>query len=440
MTLKFAWASVALITGLGGAALAQTATPAVAPVTPAATASGASGPAPPAAAAARPTVSAAGVAAIVNDEVISTYDVNQRAQLLLAGSGIEPSRETLDRARAQAMRDLVDERLQMQEALDKKIKVEQADIDRALADIARQNGTSTDELRRQLGASGISIQSLQAQIQADIAWRRLVGGRLGSRIRISQAQVTDALTRITANAAKPQALVSEILLAAETDADLEQADAIGARLLQEIRNGAPFQNVARQFSAASSAAAGGDMGWLAQGELRPELQVIVDQLEPGQVSRPVHATGGVYILAVRDKRAGVDRASVTRISLRQITAPKESRAVFQRNLRRVESCDGLEPAFASINGAAVVDLGEATEAELSQEVRDRIAAVSDGAASAIYESDDKLAALVVCARQSAGGGVPTRQEVEERLYSQELAMLSQRYLRNLRRDSTIITR
>ncbi len=426
MTLKFAWASVALITGLSGAALAQTATPAAAPQR--------------AAAAARPTVNAAGVAAIVNDEVISTYDVNQRAQLLLAGSGIEPSRETLDRARAQAMRDLVDERLQMQESGDKKIKVEAAEIDRALADIARQNGTNPDELRTQLGSAGISIQSLRSQIQADIAWRRLVGGRFGSRIRISQVQVSDALSRITANAAKPQALVSEILLAAETDADLEQADAIGARLLQEIRNGAPFQNVARQFSSASSAAAGGDMGWLAQGELRPELQAIVDQLEPGQVSRPVHAPGGVYIMAVRDKRAGVDRATVTRVALRQVTAPKETRAALQRNLRRVNGCDGLEPAMTSINGAAVVDLGEATEADLSQEVRDRIAEVDEGAASAIYTSGDNLAALVVCARQSGGGGVPTRQEVENRLYEQELSLLSQRYLRNLRRDSTIITR
>jgi len=429
MTFKFACVSMALLVGPAGAALAQT-TALTAPATaPQRTAP-----------AARPTINAAGVAAIVNDEVVSTYDVNQRAQLLLAGSGIEPSKETLDRARAQAIRDLVDERLQMQEAVDRKVNVDQADVDRSISDIARQNGTTPDELRTQLAANGISIQSLRAQVQADIAWRRLVGGRFGSRIRISQIQVNEALGRITANAAKPQALVSEILLAAETDADLEQADAIGARLLQEIRNGAPFQNVARQFSSASSAAAGGDLGWLAQGELRPELQAIVDQLEPGQVSRPVHATGGVYILAVRDKRAGVDRASVTRVALRQVTAPKETRAQLQRSLRRVEGCEDLAAAATSINGAEVTDLGEATESELSQEVRDRIAEVNNGAASAIYESGDKLAALVVCGRETAGGGVPTRQEVENRLYEQELAMLSQRYLRNLRRDSTIITR
>lgn len=424
MTNKLAWASAALLACVAGGAAAQTA--------PAGTG---------AAPAARPAaINAAGVAAIVNDEVISTYDVNQRASLLLLGSGIEPSRETLDRARAQALRDLVDERLQLQEARERKVTIEPAELDRAVADIARQNGTSAETLRQQLASAGIGIQTLRTQIEADIAWRRLVGGRFGSRIRISQVQVNDALARITANAAKPQALVSEILIAAESEPDLEQADAIAGRLLQEIRNGAPFQNVARQFSSAASAAAGGDLGWLAQGELRPELQAIVDQLQPGQVSRPIRGPGGVYILAVRDKRAGVDRATVTRIALRQVSAPKAARSALERSLRRIPGCDGLEPAVANVNGVAVVDLGEVTEAELSEDVRARISGVDDGAASDVVEAGEAVNALVVCARESAGGGVPSRDEVESRLFDQELAMLSQRYLRNLRRDSTIITR
>jgi peptidyl-prolyl cis-trans isomerase SurA len=420
MIFRFGLAA-ALLVGLSGAAGAQAPTPAAAP-------------------AARPAINAAGVAAIVNDEVISTYDVNQRAALLLAGSGIEPSREALERARAQGLRDLIDERLQMQEAAERKVKVEAADVDRSLSDIARQNNTTPESLRNDLAANGISIQTLRQQIETDIVWRRLVGGRFGSRIRISRVQIDDALARITANAAKPQALVSEILIGAETEADFEQADAIATRLLQEIRNGAPFQNVARQFSSAASSAAGGDLGWLAQGELRPELQAIVDQLQPGQVSRPVRAAGGIYILAVRDKRAGVDRAAVTRIALRQVSAPKGSRTALERAMRRVPGCDGLEAAVSGVTGAAVVDLGEATESELSTEVRARIEGVDDGAASSVAENGDSVNALVVCARQSSGGGVPSRDEIEDRLFDQELAMLSQRYLRNLRRDSTIITR
>ena len=383
---------------------------------------------------------AAGVAAIVNDEVISTYDVNQRAALLLAGAGIEASPETLERARAQAIRDLVDERLQLQEARDKDINIEGAQIDRQIAEIARQNGTNIETLSAQLAAAGIGLQTLRKQIESDIAWRRLVNCRFGSRIRISSDKVTDALARITANSSKPQALISEILIPAETDEELTQAKAIAARLIEEIRAGAPFSGVARQFSGASSAAAGGDLGWLSQGELRPELQTVIDQLQQGQVSVPVQAPGGVYIVAVREKRAGIDPASATNISLRQVTAPASSRSLFERQMRRVDGCDGLQRIIANVNGAQVVELGDTLESDLSAEVRGRIASVEEAKASAVYETATGLAALVVCARQTGGGGLPSRQEVENRLFEQEMAMLSQRYLRNLRRDSTIITR
>lgn len=431
MTWKTTLASAAVVAALGASLLPA---PALSQQ-PTARPTQATSPAP-----ARRVNPAAGVAAIVNDEVISTYDVNQRAALLLAGAGIESTQENLERGRAQAMRDLVDERLQMQEAREKKVNVEAAQVDRQIGEIARQNGTTMDTLRAQLASSGIGLQTLRAQIESDIAWRRLVNGRFGQRVRISDEKVTDALARVTANATKPQALVSEIMIAAESEEEITQAQGIAARLLEEIRAGAPFSGVARQFSGASSAASGGDLGWLAQGELRPELQTVVDQLTPGQVSVPVRAPGGVYIVAVREKRAGVDPASATNISLRQVTAPTTSRSPFERQMRRVEGCDGLQRIVANVTGAQVVELGDTLESELSTEVRARIAKVEDTKATEIYETPTGLAALVVCARTSAGGGLPSRQEVENRLYEQEMAMLSQRYLRNLRRDSTIITR
>lgn len=383
---------------------------------------------------------AAGVAAIVNDEVVSTYDVNQRASLLLAGAGIETTSENLERARSQAMRDLVDERIQLQEAKEKNITVESAQVDRQIAEIARQNGTNIETLRAQLASNGIGVETLRKQIESDIAWRRLINGRFGSRVRISSDKVAEALARITANASKPQALISEILIPADSDEEIAQAQGIAARLIEEIRGGAPFGAVARQFSGASSSAANGDLGWLSQGELRPELQAVIDQLQPGQVSVPVQAPGGVYILAVREKRAGIDPASATKITMQQVTAPAASRNLFERQMRRVESCEGLRRMVANVTGAQIVDMGETVEAELSTEVRARITNVEDGKATAVYEAPNGLAALVVCARQTGGGGLPSRQEVENRLFDQEMAMLSQRYLRNLRREATIITR
>lgn len=381
-----------------------------------------------------------GVAAIVNDEVISTYDVRQRATLLLSGAGIDPTAEAMDRARLQALRDLVDERLQLQEAKERKINVDANDVDRALTDIARQNKLSLDGMRGQLAASGVGMQTLRKQIEADIAWRRLVGGRFGTRVRISDAQINETLARIKASAAKPQYLVSEILLTQDAAPDAAQLDEIAGRLLEAIRGGAPFPAVARQFSQAASSAAGGDLGWLSQGELRAELLTIVEQLTPGQVSRPVKTQSGIYIIALRDKREGVDPASVTKVSLKQAAAPAGAQAALGRATERLTSCDGLDAALKGVTGAEVSDLGEVMLSELSEDIRQRVEGVPAGKASSVAVNGDKATALVVCTRSATGEGLPSRDEIENRLYEQELAMLAQRYLRNLRRDSTIITR
>ncbi len=383
---------------------------------------------------------AEGVAAIVNDKVISTYDVRQRATLLLASSGIQPSQETQQRAAQQALRDLVDEELQMQEAAHYEINISDEQIAGTLNQIAQQNNTNATDLTRQLASAGINPNTLRNQIRADIAWRRLISGRYGSRVRISPLEVTETQARIAASATRAQYQISEIFLAAEGEREIAEAEANAQRLLQEMQRGAPFPLVARQFSAAPSAAAGGDLGWITSGELRPELQAIVDRLTPGQVSMPVRTPEGVYIVALRERREGRQVETQTRVILRQISAPSASRAQLERARARIENCENLDTAVASVPGQEVTDLGVSNESDLSDTVRQQIAGVNRGQASPVTAAGDRVSMLVVCDRATSSEGVPSREEIENRLYEQELAMLSQRYLRDLRREATIITR
>lgn len=383
---------------------------------------------------------AEGVAAIVNDKVISTYDVRQRATLLLASSGIQPSAETQQRAAQQALRDLVDEELQMQEAAHYEITISDEQIAGTLNQIAQQNNTNATDLTRQLASAGINPNTLRNQIRADIAWRRLISGRYGSRVRISPLEVTETQARIAASATRAQYQISEIFLAAEGERELSEAEANAQRLLQEMQRGAPFPLVARQFSAAPSAAAGGDLGWITSGELRPELQAIVDRLAPGQVSMPVRTPEGVYIVALRERREGRQIETQTRVILRQISAPTASRAQLERARARIQNCENLDTAVGSVPGQEITDLGVSNESDLSDTVRQQINGLTRGQASPVTPAGDRVSMLVVCDRATSSEGVPSREEIENRLYEQELAMLSQRYLRDLRREATIITR
>jgi peptidyl-prolyl cis-trans isomerase SurA len=384
---------------------------------------------------------AEGVAAIVNDHVISTFDVRQRATLLLVSAGIQSTPEMLQRAQAQALRDLIDERLQLQETHDQyEITITPAEVDRRIADIARQNNTDVAGFTRSLAADGVSISTLRTQIEADMAWGRLMNGLYGTRLRISEADITETQQRIAAAATRPQYQISEIFLPAETPEQFQEMEQGAMRLLQEMQRGAPFPLVARQFSQAPSAAAGGDIGWIASTELTPELQPIAERLQPGQVSLPVRTRTGVYIIAMRDRRAGAAAGASSQVALRQITAPAARQGALERLQRRVSGCDGLDSAVSGIEGAMLIDLGQTTEADLSPAIRERISGVAAGGASPVQIEAEQASLFVVCARQTGGGGLPSRDEVESRLREQEMSMLAERYLRNLRREATIITR
>jgi peptidyl-prolyl cis-trans isomerase SurA len=383
---------------------------------------------------------AEGVAAIVNDRVISTFDVRQRANLLLVSAGMQSTPELQQRARAQALRDLIDESLQIEEAARFEVTVDANQIDRRLADIARQNETTLEGFVQQLSQSGVSVTTLRAQIQADMAWQRLMSGMYGSRVRVSQVEVTETQQRIAANATRPQYQLSEIFLPAESEADFAEMEQGAMRLLEQMQRGAPFPMVARQFSQAPSAAAGGDIGWIAAPELAPELQPIADRLQQGQVSLPVRTQNGVYIIAMRDRRAGAPTGATTIASLRQITAPAARQNALERVQRRVDGCGNLEREVATVEGATLLDLGQTQESELSPAIRDRVASVQTGRASPIVIDGDQVNIVIVCARETGGAGMPSREEISGRLREQELTMLADRYLRNLRREATIITR
>ena len=383
---------------------------------------------------------AEGVVAIVNDDVISTYDVRQRANLLLVSSGIQPTQEILERAQQQALRSLVDESLQMQETAEYEITISEDSINQRIMDIAASNQTTLEEFARQLSASGVGLSTLRRQIRADMAWNRLMSGLYRSRIRISDQQVRDTRERLALSATRPHYLVSEIYLPAESPDQVQDLQRGAFSLLQQMQQGVPFPMVARQFSAAPSAAAGGDIGWIAAGELPSEVDTVLTALQPGQVSTPIATENGVYIVALRDMRQGVSAASISQVALRQISAPASEQSALERAASRISGCGDIEDRISSVAGAQTVDLGQTMESELSDAIRSRISSTAEGSATPVIVNGDTASALVVCAREAGGADLPSPEQLENQLFEREMSLLSERYLRNLRREATIITR
>ncbi len=392
------------------------------------------------------------IAAIVNDEVISGYDLQQRMSLVLSSSGLQPSPEALKRLEPQVLRTLVDERLQLQEAERQEIEVDTREIAEAIADIGARNNLSPDQIESFLGQAGIDFATLQRQVYAELAWNKLIGQRFGSRVFISDEEVDSAYNRFLENSSKPQYRVAEIFLSVDSPEQDEEVRRTGQRLVEQIIAGAPFDAVAQQFSQASTAASGGDVGWVQEGQLAAELDEQLLKMRPGSVSAPIRTIGGYYIIAVLDRRetaAGAD-AMRSKISLSQVLiplSPEASQEEISRALnkaKRAESqirgCGSVERVAEQFPGALGNSIGTYTGSQLTENFRGAVMALRTGEVSAPVRSASGFHLLVVCDKEEELVQLPSRRDIHNRLFNQQIGMMSRRYLRDLRRDAVVEVR
>ena len=394
-----------------------------------------------------------GVAAVINDEVISTFDLAQRMRLLIATSGVQPTEQNLPQFQREALSGLVDERLQIQELrrVEKEQKIEivptDDEVDEQLTEMARENNANLQQFTNALAAQGIGIATLREQVRAQTGWQRWVRGRYGSRLRVGDDQVKAEMERISAAATRPQYQIAEVFIDAARVGGMEVAVNGATQLVAQIQQGAPFPAVARQFSASPTAATGGDVGWITAGEMPSEVDAALEQMRPGQLSQPIAVRDGVYIVYMRDRRAG---ASTQTVSLKQAaialpqTAPEaDVRAAAGRlgELRsRISGCEVVESEANQVQGVVAGDLGEAELKDLSPAFRSAVEGLSTGQTSEPIRTNVGLHILTVCARGAGGAGDVSREQIEGRIYGQQLSMIARRYMRDLRTAATIETR
>lgn len=393
------------------------------------------------------------VIAVVNDDIISSYDLMQRMRLILVTSGVQPTQETMPQLQREALRSLVDERLQIQEL--RRVEKEQGieiiatnpEIDEEINELAKGNNMTGAQLVAALASQGVGADTLREQLRSEVSWQRWIQGRYGSRLRVGEDQINAQRARLEAAASKPQYQVGEIFIDNARVGGAEQALSGATQLVEQLQKGAPFPAVARQFSTAPTAAAGGDAGWISTGEMPAEVDFALENMRPGQLSRPIPVKDGVYIIYLREKRTG---SAATLINLKQAAVPlgaeaseadlAAARAKLEALRPRVTGCDNIESAAAGVDGVVAGDLGEAEVQDLAPAFREAAETLQPGQLSAPIRTPAGLHLVAVCGKRQSGAQIPNAQQIENRLFGQQLAMISKRYLRDLRNSATIETR
>ena len=388
-----------------------------------------------------------GIAAVVNDAVVTDYDVEQRLRLIIVTSGQQPPPEAIPRLRAQVLRTLVDEHLQLQKTGEFEIQIAKEEVDAQLEAIANRAGLTLEQIEADLLAQGIDTNTLRSQIRAEIAWQRLVSGMFGSRIRISDDQVDQVLERMSRDSERTQYLVSQIFLPVDSPQRAEEMYNAGVQLIGQMQQGVPFDALARQFSADPSAAVGGDIGWVRDGELPEQLNTVLTAMQPGQVSAPTPVGNGFYILALRDRRVTtLDGPEMWSLRVAGVAIPadandrtrRQSLEKMERFQETVAGCSSVDTAAGRIEGVSTALINDISVGEISPAFVQAVSDLGINEPSEIVTSEYGVHVAMLCGRGATGGpGAPSRDAIEGRLIDQKLSMMSRRYLRDIRRESAV---
>lgn len=454
--------SAPLAAAAGSTAPAPAATaPAATPPKPAAgtPAKPGTAPAPPAAPAPEPTHQD-GVAAVVNDAIITEYDVRQRTLLFLATSNQQATPENIAKLRSQILQQLTTEQLQIQEARRKGLTVSPTDVDKSIDRIINDNRLTREALTDLLAKGGVDMSTLRAQIAVQIAWQKAVQDEFQDRVNITPADVEAELARLSEGADKTHYLLATIFMAVENpDSDAKVQKDMQDIYLQ-LQQGANFGQVARQFSQSPTAAAGGDMGWVHEGQLPAELDAALKTMLAGAVTPPIRSTGGYYILGLRERQEGVNavipdpatqkpQGPLTVARLLLPVGPNPPKNVLENVMKlanqiheNIRGCEGLPKLQQQITGLIYQDLAKMGLAisDLAPDIQAAIQKAGPGETTPPFKSQAGIELMVRCDKRAptlVKWAPPTRKQVEESLFDEQITALSRRYLRDLRRSANV---
>jgi peptidyl-prolyl cis-trans isomerase SurA len=401
--------------------------------------------------AAPPAQQAMRIVAVVNGEVITSSDVDNRARLFALSTGLPMTQDVLDRLKPQITRLLVDEKLRMQEIQRRKIVVPDQSIADAIKEIESRNGMGTGSVRQRLSAGGVALRTLIDQLRTQLGWNQVLREQLADQLKVTDADVADQQRLQAGLVGKPEYRVGEIFIPVEDPAAQADAQRFAETVIGELRAGAPFGVVAAQFSQNQTALQGGALGWVQPNQLDPEVARLITEMPVGAVSNPVRVAGGFSIVTLQAKRE-IGRDIATAVSLRQtflpFASPLNPQAPTDQQKQTLEkakgisgsvhSCEQMEQVAKANNSPRPADPGEIKLETISPPaLRQVLATLPPTRASEPIVAPDGIAIIIVCSREEKNMAQQNKQEVQAQIINERAELLSRQLQANLRRHAAI---
>jgi peptidyl-prolyl cis-trans isomerase SurA len=246
-----------------------------------------------------------GIVAVVNEEVITTFELDKEYQLMQKEQEKLPAAEKMG-LRSAALNRLVDKKLIDQKVRELDIKVQDDEVKLAIEDVKKQNNLTQEALVQALALQGLSFDQYRAQLKDQLERLRLMSQEVRSKVQVGEQEVRDYYE---ANRAKfgavEQFRARHIFFKVDRKggaAELSRIEAIAAGVLKQARAGKDFAELARTYSNDPAAAKdGGDLGSFKKADMLPEIGDSVAAMKPGDISELVLSQAGLHIIKLEER-------------------------------------------------------------------------------------------------------------------------------------------
>jgi len=391
------------------------------------------------------------IAAVVDGQVITTQDVANRARLLAVTMGIPPTPDALSRLAPQVTKQLIDQTLQLQEANKLNVTVSDDDVASAIGHIEQNNNMPQGALRQRLGAMGVPLSTLLAQIRTQLAWQSVLHQVLGPGLAPTPGDMNAEKAALKIELGSTQYHLAEIFVPVTDPSDDSTAAQFANTVIAQLRAGAPFPIVAAQFSQAQTALSGGDLGYIQLSQMDPAVAATVQNMPVGAISNPIRVPGGYDIVQLLDKHE-VGNQLQTTLSLRQVFAPYPSpitngqvgpaqAAVINKlaaQTRSLTSCDAVGALNATYGNAHPADPGPVALATVTPaSFQTLLGNLPLNQVSEPLIQPDGVSVVMVCSRDQEAAALPSDDDIANMIINRRVDLESQQLLDILRHRAVI---
>lgn len=390
------------------------------------------------------------IIAIINGELLTERDVNNREKLFELTAGLHLSPEVMKNIRPQLIKQLVNERLRTQEMLRRHINIAPEQIADAIADIEKRNNMPPNALRDRLSADGVSLNTLIDQIRLQLGWGQVIQQQLGEQSHITAQEVVQRQNALKREVGQTEFLVNEIFVPVENARHPEQELKFTETIIQQLRNGAPFPIVAAQFSQSQSALQGGSLGWVQEDNLDPEVVNVAKKMPIGAISNPIQVAGG-YIIATIGGRRTIGNEMGTLVNIRQVYLPFSSKldphnptqqqvaTLNQANKLRttLHNCADVESANQKAGSGRPSDPGIIQLERLNPEMAGLLKGLQIGQLSKPLVSTEGISLIMICSQEKKNLADISASEIANQLLNQRVEQTAQQLERDLHRQAII---